>query len=193
MNTDSFFVSEILTSDFTTFTKVVGVTKTNEKGEYIQTLLRQISSNAILTFKPEPNNPYDPNAIRVYANNNHIGYLNKELAGNISYFLKNNPEFVLVGTIAEITGSGNKNKGCNIKIMFKTKNEASALYKRVAHAPRQVNIGKLSSIIYAIVMIILFIIAFNTDGFFATIGMVLLFILVGIVGIFVVMLLHDKK
>ena len=190
MNTNSFFVSEILTSDFTTFTKVVGVTKTNEKGAYIQVLLQQIPSNATLTFKPEPNNPYDPNAIRVYANNNHIGYLNKELAGNITYFLKNNPEFVLVGTIEEITGSGDKNKGCNIRIMFKTKNEASALYKRAAHTPHQINKGKISSIIYAIVMIILFIIAFNVDGFLATLGMVFITMLVGVVGIFIVLFLH---
>lgn len=121
---DTFIVTEELTSDFETLTKVIGVTQMNENGENIQTLLKQIAPNTPLAFKAEPSNPNVPNLLnlfKVYANGVHIGYLNRELTGNIMYFLKNNPEFVLVGEIIEITGGFGKNKGCNIKIMFKNR------------------------------------------------------------------------
>ena len=116
---DNFFVTEDLTPDFETFTKVVGVTQTNENREDIQTLLKQIAPNEHLDFKSDPTEHNIPNLVKVYAKGFHIGYLNKELSGNITYFLKNNPEFVLIGEIVEITGGFGKNKGCNIKIMFK--------------------------------------------------------------------------
>lgn len=118
---NSIIVTKDLNKNFNNLTNVIGVTQINENGEYVQSVLKQISPDATLTFKADTKNPNNPNIIKVYANGFHIGYLNRELSANILYFLKNNPEFVLVGNIAKITGGYGKNRGCNIKIMFKAK------------------------------------------------------------------------
>lgn len=181
MNYNSFFVTEELTPYFETFTKIVGVTKNNEKGIPIQYLLRKLTKNAFISFKPEPTNPYDPNAIKVYANDIHIGYLNKELANNISYFLKNNPNYILVGKIIEITGN-TLNKGCNIKIFFKPLHKANKHHKTINKTSN--NKKLYAYLIYSIIMAALIITVFNVDSFLILLGMLLLIAFIGMLGIF---------
>ncbi|XOV90837.1 MAG: HIRAN domain-containing protein [Bacteroidota bacterium] len=72
-------------------TKVVGVSHTNEDGTPRQTIItREVEENDLLTLEPEPNNPYDPNAVKVLSKNgNQIGYLKKEVAEQIYGALHN--------------------------------------------------------------------------------------------------------
>jgi len=112
-----------MTTIFTTYTKIVGVTGRNENGDEIQEILNIMaseweSSMAILHFFREPNNEYDCNAIAVYAacvdDCPHIGYLSRELAAELAP--KIDAGCRLTGRISEITGGAEKKRGCNIRV-----------------------------------------------------------------------------
>lgn len=110
-----------ITPDFSCYTKVVGVTQKNEDGEPIQSILSNLSAedyseDIYLQFLRDMFNPHDVNAIMVYADDKHIGYLSRELAQQISPFLDANQGYTLAGEISEITGGQSKTMGCNIKI-----------------------------------------------------------------------------
>ena len=70
---------------------VVGVTFENRQ-EYLQELYSDMVSNNIKSFTvdliPEPENPYDPNAIAVVLKNgNNIGYVSKDFNEEIKEIL----------------------------------------------------------------------------------------------------------
>lgn len=75
-------------------TKVVGVSKDNADGSSRQEIIRrEVEEDDKLQIKPEPDNPYDPNAVQVLSKNgNQIGYLNKEMAETIKPALINETE-----------------------------------------------------------------------------------------------------
>ncbi len=75
-------------------TKVVGVSLNNTDGTSRQDIIkREVEEDDKLTIKPEPGNPYDPNAVQVLSKlGNQIGYLNKELAETIKPALDNQTE-----------------------------------------------------------------------------------------------------
>lgn len=110
-------------------TKVVGVTKKNECDERIQELLDSISDYAYdgmpLELEHEPNNEYDPNAIKVYCDGDHIGYLSREMAETIVDAVD---EGRVEAEIAEITGGDEKSYGCNIVIRILDTQAASVVY-----------------------------------------------------------------
>lgn len=119
-----------MTTLLSTPTKVVGVTKENENGDNIQEILEEMSLEwedykKILSFSREPDNPYDENAIAVYAGYfdgfPHIGYINADLASRLSPQIDSGCE--LRGYITEITGGGSKKYGCNIEIQLIEKTE----------------------------------------------------------------------
>ena len=98
-----------------TYTKIMGVTKQNENGQNIQEILSELSPYTTLSFQREPNNPYDQNAIKIYADGVHIGYISAELAEKIAPQLDSGDQ-ELFGEIEEVTGGGEKSFGCNIHI-----------------------------------------------------------------------------
>ncbi|WP_370086419.1 HIRAN domain-containing protein [Ekhidna sp.] len=75
-------------------TKVVGVSKDNADGISRQEIIRQeVAEDDKLTLATEPDNPYDPNAIKVLSKHgNQIGYLNKEMAETIKPALDHETE-----------------------------------------------------------------------------------------------------
>lgn len=95
-------------------TKVVGVTKKNDCDERIQDLLEDLMDGAPLELEHEDDNEYDENAIKVYCNGDHIGYLSREIASQI---VDDVDAFMVEAEISEITGGGSgKSYGCNIVI-----------------------------------------------------------------------------
>ncbi len=99
---------------FATYTKVVGVTKNNDEGQPIQTILPTLDECDSLTFVREPNNPYDSNAIKVICEYQHIGYIKADLAKNLAPLMDSGRK--LTGYICEITGGNGYTYGCNIHI-----------------------------------------------------------------------------
>lgn len=105
-------------------TKIVGVTKENEDGMPIQDILEELADENVegdeLDLEHEFDNPYDENAIMVYHDSVHIGYLSRDLAKK----LVDDVDAGLVSAeIDEITGGGNKSYGCNIAIKIRIKKD----------------------------------------------------------------------
>ena len=105
-------------------TKIVGVTKENEDGMPIQDILEELADENVegdeLDLEHEFDNPYDENAIMVFHNGVHIGYLSRDLAKK----LVDDVDAGLVSAeIDEITGGGNKSYGCNIAIKIRIKKD----------------------------------------------------------------------
>lgn len=75
-------------------TKVVGVSKDNADGSSRQEIIkREVAEDDKLLLEAEPDNPYDPNAVKVLSKDkNQIGYLNKEMAETILPALLNQAE-----------------------------------------------------------------------------------------------------
>lgn len=104
-------------NEFSTYTKVVGVTKNNDEGQPIQPILATLSPSDSLTFVREPSNPYDSNAIKVICEYQHIGYIKANLAKDIAPLMDSGKQ--LKGNISEITGGEDGlNYGCNIYIQI---------------------------------------------------------------------------
>lgn len=108
----------MITKDFVTDTKIVGVTAENDKGAPIQILLPMLSPGDQLIFVRDYGNTYDANAIKVLGKSGqHIGYLNKELSSKLSLFFETNPGMNIEGIVNEVTGgTDGKLYGCNIRI-----------------------------------------------------------------------------
>lgn len=119
----------MLDKNFDTYTKIVGVTKENDKGTNIQDILPLLSEGGRLILIRDFGNKYDENAIKVYYHTKnepiHIGYLSRELAADISAFLDENPTFDLDGIVDEITSGDGKTYGCNIRIWIQDPDEPS--------------------------------------------------------------------
>ncbi len=75
-------------------TKVVGVSKDNADGSSRQEIIkREVAEDDKLQLEAEPDNPYDPNAVKVLSKHkNQIGYLKKEMAETILPALLNETE-----------------------------------------------------------------------------------------------------
>lgn len=117
----------MINRNFSTETKIVGVTKENKAHKPIQELLSKMNPGERLIFIRDYGNEYDENAIMVYnREGHHIGYISATLAGEISPFLDVNSEFNLEGIVREITGgTDGKSYGCNIGIWVQDPKEPS--------------------------------------------------------------------
>ena len=118
----------MITKDFMTDTKIVGVSQFNDKGVPIQIILSNLKSGQRLAFLRDYGNKYDNNAIKAFSWDGHelihIGYISKELAAEIAPFLDKNTSCDLEGVIHEITGGvDDKVYGCNIRIWIQSPNE----------------------------------------------------------------------
>ncbi len=125
----------MITKDFMTDTKIVGVSQFNDKGIPIQMILSNLKSGERLTFLRDYGNKHDNNAIKVFSWDGHelthIGYISRELAAEIAPFLDKNMSCSLEGIIHEITGGADdKNYGCNIRIWIQSPDEPTYEYDK---------------------------------------------------------------
>lgn len=95
-------------------TKVVGVTKENDRGIPIQTILPMISDDSDLMLVREKGNQFDANAVKVLADHQHIGYLKSSIAQQVAPLMDQGK--IIDVELSEVTGGGEKYYGCNIKI-----------------------------------------------------------------------------
>lgn len=98
-------------------TKLAGVTKRNDEGEPIQSLLEDMDVCAnegdCLELEHESGNEYDDNAIKVFFQGDHIGYIKRELAAEIVDAVD---EGKARAELDEITGGDDRSYGCNILV-----------------------------------------------------------------------------
>lgn len=102
------------TSTDTIYTKVVGVTKLNDKGISIQSILPDLSEDSDLYLRREPDNQYDSNAVKIFADHQHIGYIKATVAQQIAPLMDSGQ--IIEVELLEVTGGGEKNYGCNIRL-----------------------------------------------------------------------------
>jgi len=95
-------------------TKVVGVSKDNTDGTSRQQIIsREVAENDPLQLVPEPDNPYDPNAVKVLSKFGHqIGYLGREEAERVRLALLND----VTVTAKASWVSGDKMMGVGLRI-----------------------------------------------------------------------------
>ncbi len=103
----------VLTS-IDTPTKIGGVTKLNDKGIDIQTILPTITEESDIILSREKDNPYDENAIKVIADYTHIGYIKAGLAAELAPIMDSGKTVHV--ELLEVTGGGDKKYGCNIRV-----------------------------------------------------------------------------
>jgi len=92
----------------------------NDDGSSRQAFLKTCSSGDPLVLVREPKNKYDRNAIAVFRGTDQLGYLSKEVAGELAKVMDSGKK--LTAKILEVTG-GEKGKptlGCNIQIFGAT-------------------------------------------------------------------------
>lgn len=101
-------------------TKVVGVSFNNSDGQSRQRIIGKCSVGEHVYLAPEPDNPYDHDAILVCrSNGEQLGHLNRELAHDIM----NRGELgSLVAQISDLTGGtwGKPTRGVNLRIGKRT-------------------------------------------------------------------------
>jgi len=98
------------------FTKVAGVTKTNDDGSDRQQILQDWR---MLQLIRDPGNPYDRNAVKIcLSTGQQIGFLSAELAAEFAPKIDKGKRIEAV--ITEITGGIEENKtlGCNVKLII---------------------------------------------------------------------------
>jgi len=121
----------------TIYTKIAGVTKRNDCNERIQEILENISGFADgepLTLEHEEDNPYDKNAIKVFYEDDHIGYIKRDLAAEIASLVD---QQLVEAEISEITGGDDGlSYGCNICLHILSNEERDKL-KLQYDAPKQ--------------------------------------------------------
>ena len=108
-------------------TKLAGVTKKNDEEESIQKILKSVADYCHdgweLELEHEADNPWDQNAIKVFLDGDHIGYIKRELAEELAPLVDQNR---VEATLSEITGGEDgKSYGCNILISILPEGEAA--------------------------------------------------------------------
>lgn len=91
--------------------KIVGTTFYPKAAEIIPTLKHQ----DLLILKREPENEYDENAIAVYKDEDKIGHIPAHTAIQLAKLMDEGTKVTC--NVEEVTGGGNFNHGCNIKII----------------------------------------------------------------------------
>lgn len=99
------------------YTKVAGVTKKNLDGTSRQEIIADCREGEALLLVREPNNPKDPNAIKLCRLlGDQIGYISSEIATRMADEMDRGKKFS--AKISEITGGvkGKRTRGVNIEI-----------------------------------------------------------------------------
>lgn len=92
------------------YSKISGVTM----GANRQLYASRCYKGQELELVREKTNPYDSNAIAIYAGNNQLGYVKRDLAETLAKELDKGNTFKC--TVEEVTGGSDKNYGVNIKL-----------------------------------------------------------------------------
>lgn len=80
--------------------KVVGVTFGNEDGTSRQEIISNMTKNAPIILKREPDNKFDTNAIAVYSIDGQVGYIGREYAKILAPLIDSGVK--LVATVNEV-------------------------------------------------------------------------------------------
>ncbi len=111
------------------YTKIVGVSFENR-----QDIISGLKAGQELVLRREKENAYDENAVAVYWQEKHLGYLKRELAGHLAPCLDR--KTVYTASVSQITGQDKNNLGVNIFIRrekeFSCVDEKNLLTKRKA-------------------------------------------------------------
>ena len=91
------------------YTKVVGVTFEGRQ-EYV----KQCREGQALDLVRDKFNPYDQNAIAVYAGNHQVGFISKEIAAKMATQMDSGKLYTC--EVSTVTGGGGRYYGLNIKI-----------------------------------------------------------------------------
>lgn len=92
------------------YSKIAGVTM----GANRQLYASRCYKGQELELVRERTNPYDSNAIAIYAGNNQLGYIKRDLAETLAKEIDRGVTFKC--TVEEVTGGADKNYGVNIKL-----------------------------------------------------------------------------
>jgi len=93
--------------------KIVGVTFKNGDGEDRQVLLKTLKPKQLLQFERDPENEYDPTAVKVLTSEGkQLGFLPKAEAKRVAEQLDRGA--TIYAFVAEVTGGGKYSHGCNI-------------------------------------------------------------------------------
>jgi len=95
-------------------TKVAGVTFNNR-----QAIVARLNAGELIQLRREPDNPYDPNAIRVERlDSQQIGYLDRSMAAILAPFFDAHTRLVR-GKVHSLIGSGQRGYSLGVIISFK--------------------------------------------------------------------------
>lgn len=93
------------------FSKIVGTTFSGTQDD-----LRTLVAGTPLEVHPEPDNPFDSNAVGIRHNGKHLGHLPRATAKMVTELLVESP---VSCSVSEVTGGGvGENVGCNIKLTW---------------------------------------------------------------------------
>ena len=143
-------------------TKLVGVTYPNSDGTSRQQILKRMRREECeyeaVYLEPEPDNPYDKNAVKVLnIKGEQIGYLSSDLAKDITERISEGEEFFAV--ITSFTGDEDDKPtvGCNIQITSKRKGNAVS----EVSSKERIFDAKFFAVVITMVCIIVLIIAID--------------------------------
>jgi HIRAN domain len=101
------------------YSKVAGVTHKNPDGTSRQRIIKTCAPGEGLVLVREPENPYDPDAVKVYrSSGEQVGYLSADrLASEISSTMGSGEQ--VTAEVSQVTGGtkGKPTRGLNIKII----------------------------------------------------------------------------
>ena len=95
--------------------KVKGVTMAPGRQDNVKSLVQ----GQTIYFKPEPNNPFDSNAVKLFADKEltkELGYIDSQMLKDMVGF---KVDAVMVRSVGSATGNKFANWGANIMIVFK--------------------------------------------------------------------------
>ncbi len=98
----------------TTYTNVT-VVGMHFRGAEVKELVSTFTEGVKLRLEREPDNPYDPNAVKVFYEDTHIGYINKKDASFISDDLIDREATTIVTEMA--VRRNNLHPICSIEIL----------------------------------------------------------------------------
>ena len=98
-----------------TFSKLVGQTfpRPSQKRKGID-IIPELSNGIILKLVREPDNQFDKNAVQVWHKEEMVGFIPAHTAVTLASEMDNGIDHEC--SVSEVTGGGDKNYGCNIKI-----------------------------------------------------------------------------
>lgn len=110
------------------YTKIAGVSKKNEDGRRRQEVIEEdIYDGLDLHLEREPDNPYDTNAIAVFASEygDQVGYLSEKVAEELAPLMDRGQ--LVTCQVTEITGDYDQTRGVNVLITKYTLEETRGM------------------------------------------------------------------